>query len=52
MNLKEYEKDKMSDLSAKLTDPKLTVEERKVLILKDISDSLAIIAGKIGRKLL
>lgn len=52
MNLGEFEKDKEAALKSKLADPKLSIEDKKLLVLEDIADSLRILAGKIGRKLL
>lgn len=52
MNLGFEEQEKMTNLDSKLKDSKLSVEDKKLLVLKDIADSLSIIAGKLGRKLL
>lgn len=52
MNLGDFEKNKESALKQKMSDSKLSVEDKKLLVLEDIADSLRVIAGKIGRKLL
>ena len=52
MNLGDDEKEKIISLDEKLKDPKLSVDDKKVLVLQDIANSLSIIAGKVGRKLL
>lgn len=52
LDLKNYEEEKAKLLSEKLSDVKLSVEDKKVILLKDIADSLSIIAGKLGRRLL
>lgn len=52
MNLGEFEKEKENSLKSKLADSKLSIEEKKLIVLLDIADSLKILAGKIGRKLL
>lgn len=52
MNLGDFEKEKEQALKVKLADNKYSLEEKKLLVLEDIADSLRILAGKIGRKLL
>jgi hypothetical protein len=52
LNIGEYEQKKEESLKLKLADSKLTAEERKLIVLEDIAESLRVIAGKIGRKLL
>jgi len=50
MNLGKDEKDRIAALKEKVKD--LKPEEAQVLILQDVAESLAIMAGKVGRKLL
>ena len=50
MNLGEDEEEKIKGLKARVA--KLSAQDAQTLILQDIAESLAIIAGKIGRKLL
>jgi hypothetical protein len=52
MRMGEYETKKADVLDDCLKDDKMTYEEKHILLLKSIAESLAIIAGKIGRKLL